>query len=46
MNEKVAKINRQIDFYHDLQKKYPLVAYVFDPVIKFLEKIKQEVINK
>jgi len=45
MKEIVARINEQIDFYHDMQKKYPLISYVFDPVIEFLEKKKQEVIN-
>ena len=46
MKEIIKKINGDIDFYHYMQKKYPLISHVFDPVIELLQKKKQEVINK
>jgi hypothetical protein len=46
MKEIIKKINGDIDFYHYMQKKYPHIADAFDPIIEFLNKKKQEVINK
>lgn len=45
MREIIKKLNGDIDFYKGLQKKYPLIKYVFDPVIELLEKKKRDVFS-